>query len=223
MIDILEESRVFSTRHLTYEEKQAVIECLEDSIRKGKVKITDRVENHEFMTKFKLGEQDALEYLRRYLKPEDIKATLLSRKNPNEELYLCSSKVPGSNLFLYIKFAISPDSSIEIISFHESSEPIYVSFEKASDFQDNSFEKRALKKTIYNYRKFSKINKNEIVDFFLQSNVAKITFKDNVDEATKSGIIKSLPADMGLDRRRMIKELKEFGTQIDLPFFTKNF
>ena len=124
---------------------------------------------------------------------------------------------------MYIKFAISPDSSIEIISFHESSEPIYVSFEKASDFQDNSFEKRALKKTIYNYRKFSKINKNEIVDFFLQSNVAKITFKDNVDEATKSGIIKSLPVDMGLDRRRMIKELKEFGTQIDLPFFTKNF
>ena len=73
MIDILEESRVFSTRHLTYEEKQAVIECLEDSIRKGKVKITDRVENHEFMERFKLGEQDVLEYLRRYLKPEDIK------------------------------------------------------------------------------------------------------------------------------------------------------
>ena len=49
MIDILEESRVFSTRHLTYEEKLAVIECLEDSIRKGKAKIADRVENHEFM------------------------------------------------------------------------------------------------------------------------------------------------------------------------------
>ena len=111
MIDILEESRVFSTRHITYEEKQAVIECLEDSIRKGKVKITDRVENHEFMTKFKLDEQDALEYLRRYLKPGDIKATLLSRKNPNEELYLCSSKVPGSHPFLYVKFALRPDSS----------------------------------------------------------------------------------------------------------------
>ena len=122
-----------------------------------------------------------------------------------------------------MKFAINPDSSIDIISFHESSEPIYVSFEKASDFQDNSFEERALRKTIYNYRRFSKVNKNEIVDFFLQGNVAKITFRSDVDEPTKSGIIKSLPADMGLDRRRMIKELKEEGSQIDLPFFTKNF
>ena len=223
MIDILEESRVFSTRHLTYEEKQAVIECLIDSIRKGKVKIADRVENHEFMEKFKLNDHDVLEYLGKYLKPGDIRATLLSRKNHNEELYLCNPRVPNSNLFLYVKFAINPDSSIDIISFHESSEPIYVSFEKASDFQDNSFEERALRKTIYNYRRFSKVNKNEIVDFFLQGNVAKITFRSDVDEPTKSGIIKSLPADMGLDRRRMIKELKEFGTQIDLPFFTKNF
>ena len=130
------------------------------------------------------------------VKPGDIRATLLSRKNHNEELYLCNPRVPNSNLFLYVKFAINPDSSIDIISFHESSEPIYVSFEKASDFQDNSFEERALKKTIYNYRRFSKINRNEVVDFFMQGNVAKITFKDDVDEATKTGIIKSLPADM---------------------------
>ena len=61
------------------------------------------------------------------------------------------------------------------------------------------------------------------MDFFLQGNVAKITFKDNVDETTRTGIIKSLPVDMGLDRRRMIKELKEEGSQIELPFFTKNF
>ena len=223
MIGIFEESRVFSTRHLTYEEKLAVIECLEDSIRKGKAKIADRVENHEFMSRFNLDEHDALEYLRRYLKPGDIKATLLSRKNYREELYLCNSRVPDSNLYLYVKFVINPDSSIDVISFHESSEPIYVSFEKSSDFQDNSFEERAAKKTVYNYRKFSKINKNEIIDFFLQGNVAKITFKDNVDETTRTGIIKSLPADMGLDRRRMIKELKEEGSQIDLPFFTKNF
>ena len=57
----------------------------------------------------------------------------------------------------------------------------------------------------------------------MRGNVAKITFKDNVDETTRAGIIKSLPADMGLDRRRMIKELKEEGSQIELPFFTKNF
>ena len=164
-----------------------------------------------------------LEYLGKYLKPGDIRATLLSRKNHNEELYLCNPRVPNSNLFLYVKFAINPDSSIDIISFHESSEPIYVSFEKASDFQDNSFEERALRKTIYNYRRFSKVNKNEIIDFFLQGNVAKITFRSDVDEATKSGIIKSLPADMGLDRHRMIKELGENGSQIELPFFTKNF
>ena len=49
MIDILEESRVFSTRHITYEEKQAVIECLCDSIRKGKAKIVDRPENYDFL------------------------------------------------------------------------------------------------------------------------------------------------------------------------------
>ena len=97
MIGIFEESRVFSTRHLTYEEKLAVIECLEDSIRKGKAKIADRVENHEFMSRFNLDEHDALEYLRRYLKPGDIKATLLSRKNHNEDLYLCNSRVPDSN------------------------------------------------------------------------------------------------------------------------------
>ena len=223
MIDILEESRVFSTRHITYEEKQAVIECLCDSIRKGKAKIVDRPENYDFLEKHKLNNHSALEYLEQYLKPGDIKATLLNRNNPSEELYLCNHRVPNTNLFLYIKFSIDPDGSIDVISFHESSEPIYVSFEKASDFQDNSFEEKAMKKTVYNYRKFSKINKNEIVDFFLQNNIARFTFKDEVDETTKAGIIKSLPADMGLDRRRMIKELKEEGFQIEIPFFTKKF
>ena len=63
MIDILEESRVFSTRHITYEEKQAVIECLCDSIRKGKAKIVDRPENYNFLEKHKLNNHsDNLEW-----------------------------------------------------------------------------------------------------------------------------------------------------------------
>ena len=48
----------------------------------------------------------------------------LNRNNPSEELYLCNHRVPNTNLFLYIKFSIDPDGSIDVISFHESSEPI---------------------------------------------------------------------------------------------------
>lgn len=223
MDNTLKESRVFSTRHLTIEEKKAVIDCLRNSIRRGKIRISDRPENSDFMEKYHLSDQDVLKYLGKYIEPKDIKAALRSRKNPSEELYICNSRVSNSKVFLYVKFSLRSDGFVDVISFHGSSEPVYTSYEKASDFQDKSFEEKAMRKTVYNYKKFSNVNKNEIIDFFLSDNKVRFTFKDPVDEATKAGIIKSLPSDMGLDRKRMIKGMTDNSVYIEVPLFTKNF
>ena len=85
------ETRIHASRHLSNEEKEAVIDTIKFLIKENKWAIQDKPKNRDFKKVTHLRDRDIIDIIYRFIKPQNIVAVIPNRNYPRQgsmELYL---------------------------------------------------------------------------------------------------------------------------------------
>lgn len=182
MIDferVFRESRVVASRHLSYEEKEAVLDEVKTAIENQNLEILPREKNYNFMRSQGISERDAYSIMYD-MTPDQLIGVLPNKNKTNDELYLFSVRLDKQTI--YIKVAFDGDEC-KVISFHDQNEKIFLDYRGASDYEDNNFVKiyAGLWKTAFNKRNFNIHGQDiKIKSYFVKGDVIHFDFNTEV-------------------------------------------
>lgn len=135
---IFNESRVDMSRHISNEEKNAVVEEIKAAIRKGNATLLPKPKNRQFLSKAHLSESEVFRLIETYLKPQCIIGVMPNRNFPKSgspELYLMKMYI--KKFSAYIKVDLFKNKAV-FWSIHELTSTLDRDFQHASDYQEDN-------------------------------------------------------------------------------------
>lgn len=135
------ETRIAASRHLSDEEKEAVVETIKFHIADGKWKIQDKPKNREFKRFSRLSEKEIIDIIYQHISPRNIVAVIPNRNYPSKgsiELYLLKMYI--KKFSVYVKVDVT-DNKAEFWSIHSLTSSLDRDYQYASDYSENNLPK----------------------------------------------------------------------------------
>ena len=135
------ETRIHASRHLSNEEKEAVIDTIKFLIKENKWAIQDKPKNRDFKKVTHLGDRDIIDIIYRFIKPQNIVAVIPNRNYPRQgsiELYLLKMYIKKYSVHLKVDVT---ENKVEFWSIHSLNSSLDRDYQYASDYAEDNLPK----------------------------------------------------------------------------------
>ena len=145
------ETRIHASRHLSNEEKNAVVDIIKFLIKENKWVIQDKSKNIEFKRVSHLTYEQIIDIIYTYIKPQNIVAVIPNRNYPKQgsaELYLLKMYI--KKFSVYVKVDVTEDK-VEFWSIHSLTSTLDRDYQYASDYSEDNLPKTFANEWVQNY------------------------------------------------------------------------
>lgn len=135
------ETRIHASRHLSNEEKEAVVDTIKFLISDNKWVIQNKRKNKDFKRETHLQDEEIINIIYKYIKPQNIVAVIPNRNYPNEgspELYLLKMFIKKYSV--YVKVDVT-ENKVEFWSIHSLTSTLDRDYQYASDGAEDNLPK----------------------------------------------------------------------------------
>lgn len=129
------------SRHISDEEKNAVVEEIKSAIENHKAKILDKPKNEQFKRYTHLSEKEILGIIKEHLKPQCIVGVIPNRDYPykgSPELYLMKMWIKKYSTYVKVDLI---KGKVEFWSIHSLTSTLDRDFQYASDYKEDNLPK----------------------------------------------------------------------------------
>lgn len=140
-LKIFFETRVEMSRHISNEEKNAVVEEIKKAISSYRARILPKPKNEQFMRFTHLSENDILSIIQEHLKPQCIVGVIPNRNYPEKgspELYLMKMWIKKYSTYVKVDLR---KGKVEFWSIHSLTSSLDRDFQYASDYKEDNLPK----------------------------------------------------------------------------------